>query len=135
MHWYTRSTLGMCLTTFYSVWLARCLNCAKHIPLANRIKISTFASLASSTSSTLRCRSMRLGPVFCVRIIGPESALGRSPLVPMPTHTHKRTRMILAAERFKVENGMGLAHPGVSHPLQYYNRWVSMIPLYLFFFF
>src|SRR6266850_309521 len=132
MHWYTRSTLRDALNCIYSAWLARCLNCVKHIPLANRIKISTFVSLASSISSTLRCHSLRLLPVSPPRIIGPESVLCRVPLAPTQMHTPKRRRMILAAGRFKVENGMGLVHPGAWHLLRYYNRWLLIIPLFFF---
>ena len=110
------------LNCIYSVWLARCLNCVKHIPQANRIKISTFVSLALSTSLKLHCHNLRRGLVFLHRIIGPGSVFGRLPLVPMQMHTHKRRRMILAAARFKVENGMGLAHLGVLHLLRYCNR-------------
>ena len=110
------------LNCIYSVWLARCLNCVKHIPQANRIKISTFVSLALSTSLKLHCHNLHRGLVFLQRTTGPDSVLARLPLVPMQMHTHKRRRMISAVARFRVENGMGLAHLGVLHLLRYCNR-------------
>lgn len=110
------------LNCIYSVWLARCLNCVKHIPQANRIKISTFVSLALSISLNLHCHNLRRCLAFLLRIIGPGSVVGRLPLVPMQMHSHKRRRMILAAAHFKAENGMGLAHLGVLHLLRYCNR-------------
>lgn len=110
------------LNYIFSVWLVRCPNCVKHIPPASQIKISTFVLLDLSISLSSPCLNLHQGLVLLLRMVGPETAPGRSPPVPMPVRTHKPRRMTLAAEHFKAESGMELAHQGVSHPLQYYNR-------------
>lgn len=113
---------GDALNYVFSVWLVRCPNCVKHIPLANQTKISISVSLALSISSRLRCHSLRQDLVFLPKMVGPESVPGRSPPASTQVHTHRRRRMTLAVGHCSVGNGMGPVHPGVLHPLRYYNR-------------
>lgn len=110
------------LNYIFSVWLARCLNCVRHIHLVNQIKISTFVLLALNISSRLRCHNLRRDPVFLPSVVGSESMPDRSPPAPMQAHSHKRKRMILVAEHFKVGNGMERVHLGVLPRLRYCNR-------------
>lgn len=114
---------GGTLNYIFSVWLARCPNCARHIHPVNQIRISIFDLLALSILSRLRCHSLRRDLVFLPSMVGSkESKPGRSPLAPTQVHTHKQKRMISVAEHFKVENGTGPVHLEVLRPLQYCNR-------------
>ena len=110
------------LNYIFSVWPVRCLNCVRHIHPVNQIKISTFVLLASNISSRLRCHNLRRDPVFLPSVVGSESMPDRSPPAPMQVHSHKRKRMILVVERFKVGNGMERVHLGVLPRLLYCNR-------------